>query len=382
MATLLPPANATGPCDRRMSRAARQLLVEQLVPLLDHWLQTTQMISRQKLNKEGKVNTPVQQLQLPRPLSQRTSSHGDTATTPPLTGPQTSLAPPTFLWETLQLTASPECPLLRDVYRHFDEQSFLLRPRAPKLAPRRTYPHWFSCGICGKEFSSRYYLDRHQHLHHNNKNNNSSSSQEDAVDHRDDNNEICLDHLVCGALGGCDQVALDLEPYYGRGSGFGGHPDAIAVRRTWASQIEPCRETFVQTILKPNCRRLVEDCFHHNNAVDDDQAPTIQLNQLLQDTLCEPLSCHALLHRQELMHRHWIRSTSSLWHPVHPSWRTVGLVLGLLGIFYFSYYMWMAERGSHGGKVVGGRKLLQKNKRPASFAWLSTFRRRTKKKVL
>ena len=354
MAALLPPANATGACDRRMSRAARQLLVEQLVPLLDHWLQTQ--------------SAPLRQSQVPRPVSQRTSIHDEAA----MAGPKTSLGPPPYLWETLQLAASPECPLFRDTYRHVEEQSFLLRPRAPKLAPRRSYTHWYSCGMCGKEFTSRYYLDRHQHLHHPN----TANNHHDGTAHT-----ICLDHLVCGALGGCEQVALDLEPYYGRGSGFGGNPDAVAIRRAWASHIQPCRETHVQTVWKPNCRRLVDDCFPqypHRQDVDDNDALRTDLNNLLKKTLCEPLSCHALLHRQELMHRHWIRS-AALWHPVHPSWTTVGMVVGLLGIYYFIYYMWMAERGSHGGKAVKGRKLLQKNKRHASLPWLP---KRTKEKMM
>jgi hypothetical protein len=124
--------------------------------------------------------------------------------------------------------------------------------------------------------------------------------------------------------------------------------------------------------LKPNCRQLVEDCFHHHN-----DASQTSLNRMLKDTLCEPLSCHALLHRQELMHRHWIRST--MWHPVHPSWTTVGLVVGLLAMYYVIYYKWMAERGSHGGKALGGRALLQKNKRSPILTW---FSRRTKKKKI
>lgn len=355
MATLLPPANATGTCDRRMSRAARQLLMEQLVPLLDHWLHLTS-------RHEGIAKDKGQQV--PRSVSRWASSSASRHAEATLKGPQTSLASPPYLWETLRLAASPECPLFRDVYRNFEEQSYMVRPRAPKLAPRRNYPHWYSCGMCGKAFSSRYYLDRHQHLRHNNDTATNSVKN------------VCLGHVVCDALGGCDQVALDLEPYYGRGSGFAELPDGTAVRRAWAAQIQPCHETHVQTILKPNCRKLMEDCFHHDDDNRQNDATQTSLSRMLIDTLCEPLSCHALLHRQELMHRHWIRSSG--WHPVHPSWTTVGLVVGLLAMFYFAYFTWMAERGSHGGKAVGGRTLLQKKKRSPSLTW---FTRRMKKKL-
>lgn len=339
MGSLLPPSNVTGSCDRRQSRAARQVLLEQVVPLLEHWLHE----SGQDL-----------------PLSPRRRK-----TTP---NEHVSLAP-TYLWEVLHLTAAPECPVLRDVYREIEVHSWLAHARAPKLAPRRTYSHWFLCGLCGKVFTSRYYLDHHQHLHH-------TPVRDPSTSQNVENSSLeCLGTVVCGALGGCDRISLDLEPYYGRGSGVGVEPDAVAIQREWASQIQPCEEDQVQMELKPNCHALMNDCFLNET-----------LNARLRQTLCDSLSCHSLLHRQELMHRHL---TQSLWRQrtIHPEWPTILLVMGLLGLYYWIHYDVMRERGSHGGAAINSRgrhRLLQKNKAPTKSAssFLSSFRTQNKKKPL
>ena len=340
MRSLVPPSNVTGSCDRRQSRAARQVLLEQVVPLLEHWLQ-----------ESGQ--------DLPSSPRRRTTTPNE-----PI-----SLAP-TYLWEVLHRTAAPGCPVLRDMYRELEEHSWLVRARAPKLAPRRTYAHWFSCGLCGKVFTSRYYLDHHQHLHHTPGRDTSTTTQE-----VENSSVECLGTVVCGALGGCDRVSLDLEPYYGRGSGVVVEPDAVAIQRAWASQIQPCQEDQIQTELKPNCHALMNECF-----VDE------RLNAQLRQTLCDSLSCHTLLHRQELMHRHL---TQSLWwrHPIHPEWPIVVLVLGLLGLYYWINFFLMRERGSHGGAAMnkrGRHRLLQKKKIPTnSVSSLSSlFRSRNKKKSL
>ena len=319
MVSLLPPVNVTGVCDRRRSRAARQVLTEQVVPLLEHWLE-----------ERGQ--------DLPRASSPKKKA----------TSRQPQSLAPTYLWDILKIAVVPGCPLSRDMYQVLEEQSLAAAPRSPNLAPRRTYSQWLYCGLCGKVFTSRYYLDRHQHLQHKSI----------------DEGGACWDDVVCGALGGCDRVALDLEPHYGRGSGTAG-PDATAVQRAWASRIQPCNEEHVQANMKPQCIQLMNDCFSDES-----------LNRQLQETLCEPLSCHALLHRQEWMHRH---SSKSLWqNQVHPDWSTVMLVVGLLGMYYLVNYVVMGERGSHGGKGHGGRRLLQKKERRSSWFW----RRKQKNKAL
>lgn len=346
MATLLPPVNATGPCDRRLSRAARQVLEEQLVPLLEHWLEETGQ-------------------KLPQLPTTKLIDHNKPPRLP------TTLAP-TYLWDLLELTASAaSCPLhpSRDVHHHVEMHSMMAEARAPKLAPRNTYGQWFHCGICGKVFGTRYYLDRHQHLQHG------ESSKE--------NEKACLATAVCDALGGCDRMAtVDLEPYYGLGSGGPQGDHALSIQRAWAARdMEPCDETKVQSQMKPACRKLMQDCFSSSQSAGSSSK---SLQKQLEESLCEPLSCHTLLHRQEWMHRHLakglFRQQLELQN-IHSSTGVI-LVVVFLILYYLIVVIGCTERGSHGGSGSNrsGRQLSSsRNESP----WRSLLgRKKPKKKSL
>lgn len=306
-------------CNRRLSRAAEQVLMEQVAPVLENYL-----------SEQGK------------PLPTRKTA----ASTRQLPKQAVSLRD-SYLWDLLDRTAVSSCPLLNDLYKDFEEQSLKSRVLSSKFTPRTTYPSWFHCGICGKMFTSRYYLDAHQQHH-----------KHDIAD-----SGSCLATTVCEALGGCEQVALDAEPHYGPGSGAGG-PDAKQVQRTWASQIQPCNEDVVQNIMRPNCKKLVSDCFLQEEGA---------LNDELQTSLCQSLSCHALLHRQEYMHRHYAKS---LWNEMmeegYSQWRAMAVMIFLL--IYFVAVVGCGERGSHGG----ARGLGKAKGRPL-WPWRKA---RTKKKLL
>jgi hypothetical protein len=341
---LLPPVDATGPCDRRLSRAARQILQEQLVPLLEQWL------------LEEKYALPIHRKE------EKISKYFPT-----------SLAP-TYLWDILERTANSDCPLhpFRDVHYELENESLVSVPRAPKLAPRKTYPHWYHCGICGKVFGTRYYLDIHQHAAHGST---SLSNNEEQ--------KSCIATTVCGALGGCDRMAtVDLEPHYGRGSGEGGD-QARSVQRAWAtSHMDPCQEEVVQSQMKPACFQLMQDCFGNSDAED---STATSLQKQLQEALCEPLSCHTLLHRQEWMHRHlakglWRRQLVELQH-VHKSTAVIVVLIFLL-LYYLIVVVGCSERGSHGGGSGSRTLSASNNKKSARSFWSRLFRRKVKKKSL
>jgi hypothetical protein len=319
MSVFLPPTNATGYCDRRMSRAARRIILQVIVPIVEHWL------------IDSGRSLPIKRR--PKTSTREPQSLG-----------------PTYLWDILQLSASVSCPILHDTFRDLEDESFVSPPRSRNFSPRRTYPNWYLCGICGKVFSTRYYLDRHQTSHPK------SFSEE--------RNHICLGNLICDALGGCDHVALESEPHYGRGSGDGG-PDAATVHRAWLSRIKPCEEERIVTFKKPNCIQLMDSCF-----TDD------LLRLSLQQKICEPLSCKTILHRQQIMHRYDLKL---MWLEINkPSRFSSGIVLIVLLLFYLIYWIVVYERRSHGGGQTAGTKLLQKKKH-VTGTWL-TKRKRAKGK--
>mmetsp|Transcript_543 Transcript_543/g.821 ORF Transcript_543/g.821 Transcript_543/m.821 type:complete len:325 (-) Transcript_543:73-1047(-) len=294
---LLPASNATGSCDRRMSRAARTVLMEQVAPFLENWL-------REEYNS------------LPRP----------TRLEPP-TRKKASSQAPNYLWKLLQMTITDngECPLKNDIFQHFEQQSLVGLPRNARYVPR--YPHHYHCGICGKVFSSQYYLDRHQFLQHSEE---STSS-------------FCWADYICSALGGCEKVALDVEPYYGRGSGPDGS-EARPLQRMWAQQQGGCNDSYVAIEMKANCEDLFQTCFEGS------------LRDALLKSLCEPLSCHSLFHREQLMHRHL---SMSLWQE-HSRWKnpsSVGCLVVVVVVAFYLVKLLCKERGTNGGKKIGNRLL-------------------------
>jgi hypothetical protein len=240
------------------------------------------------------------------------------------------------LWKLLDQHMIPDrCPLSTDSYRDLEEASLRQGPQAPRYAMRKTYPHWFVCRLCGKTFSTRYYLDRHQHIHH------SDVSK---------NNETCWAHVVCSAVGGCEDVAWRLEPSYGRGSGPQG-PDAVTLQRAWAAQRQPCHDRHIQDEMKPNCVRLFQSCF--------------EIPQILIQEVCEPLSCRELLHRSERWKRHGVE-----WEEPH-GWTRGGIMfVVLLMLYYLCYYTCFREVGTSNQRL-----LLLQNQAPGRW-W-----RRKKRKV-
>ena len=102
------------------------------------------------------------------------------------------------------------------------------------------------CGICNKTFYGRYYLDLHLDAKHPAVPASSSGPRPigSGEDDRGDGgpvgpiDSVCPADDLCPSLGGtyeCERIALENEPHYGRGSGGAGF-DRDAVRRSWAER--------------------------------------------------------------------------------------------------------------------------------------------------
>jgi hypothetical protein len=151
-------------------------------------------------------------------------------------------------------------------------------------------PHFYRCALCGKVFTTRYYLDRHldgRHRLHD---------------------EKFLQKYVCAAdwcrhflsVERCRDAALVLEPYYGPGSGehgsgkipaaggAGGFGGSAVARHRWFRRAHgaPCRDD-VMARTRLRCEAAARGCFSGNPLA----------SQHLERDLCGTLSCHHRLHR-------------------------------------------------------------------------------------
>lgn len=120
-------------------------------------------------------------------------------------------------WLHGRVRTRPECPLIPslDAYRVDEEHSLEVEvPRkmhgaypsfVSQKRPKSSRPQtWFQCAYCGKTFSSRFYLDAHLQRTHR----------------LEETSTFCPASDWCRAVGlaNCHRVALEDEPYYDRGS--------------------------------------------------------------------------------------------------------------------------------------------------------------------
>ena len=306
-------------CDRRLSRAARELLKRQLI-------------------RHFQAGSPDESLW-------------------------------TLLKRVLPAQVPDSCPLLssNDALKADEDRSYRIQAKpSNKVYPTSILKHrrkasssrrpesWFQCGYCQKIFATQYYLDLHMEEHHS---------------------KLPPKHLMtcpatawCPALGSwaCDQVALELEPYYDRGSGGWGD-DAVHVQHKLTKQAHstPCTTERVEQA-KSECHDLMEHC------------------QLDPTHICGSLACPN--HRLWEMHPHeWMEHFREEWSKEKS--HSVGvfgtfLVVGLL-VWYLSFW-WssiVSSGSSRGRKDPAGRRLLQKSSLSASLPsrlWKTTKRKDSK----
>jgi hypothetical protein len=145
-------------------------------------------------------------------------------------------------------------------------------------------PQYYQCALCGKVFTTRYYLDRHLDAHHL---------------HEDSSSYICAADWcpLFLSMQRCHDVALELEPYYGPGSGEhsgSSNPGSAGgggfkVKHRWFQRAHsvPCQDD-VMARTRLRCENVIRDCFlSSSNPV---------VSQYLERFLCKTLSCHHRLH--------------------------------------------------------------------------------------
>jgi len=118
----------------------------------------------------------------------------------------------------------------RETYR----QEGHLLPMKQSLQNGRNSVFLFQCGICGKAFVSRYYLDKHMEAHHH-----QAHDHESEIDSAGKQSLCPADH-VCKALGGlsaCAETMNQVSPYYGRGALLGKEYTATASESLLPSSI-------------------------------------------------------------------------------------------------------------------------------------------------
>lgn len=321
MASLLPQQKDWPVCDRRLSRAAREMVKELILPIVQHYLKDNGFSVAPSVKKTILSRIPTKIFD---------KSVGETL---------------------LLAIKNTSCPLHPDLDSYSDLEHSVLQsiPGSSKRSPRPSIPHWLKCGKCGRVFATRYYLDLHQMNNH----------QHDAIDQNI--TKVCIGSTICQALGGCDERAFQLEPHYARGSGGAG-PDAHITKAEYARRLPSCTSESLHTH-RELCVTMMSDCFPNDLAVQ------------LQQFVCEHLSCHGNLH--QFVHRHWY-SWRNEWedHYQHHKLGWTGMVL-LFGLFFYYAGIFVDRFSSVVGrskrKNSAGYRLLHNDKRtnPPSFlvAW-------------
>jgi hypothetical protein len=155
-----------------------------------------------------------------------------------------------------------------------------------RASPHKIQLH--QCGLCGKAFTSRYYLDKHFDRQHSLSLNHSTATR-----------CICPATDWCGTVlshVACHDMALLHEPWYGPGGGNGRDDDdahARANQRAWQQLVPPCRPHALQHA-SHTCRSMLQDCF---NATTDSTTTNTDDAHLVQ-ALCAEQTCHGRLQQQ------------------------------------------------------------------------------------
>jgi hypothetical protein len=188
------------------------------------------------------------------------------------------------------INATQHCPLQGvDVLRRQEEHSQSISSRKLPSAYASSYlmknnhyskkgapVSWYQCGLCQKQFLTRFYLDLHMKRKH----------REELLPSATESQIICPAQQWCEFLVDCYDVAVDREPYYSAGSGgwndYHRHSVASSVRQ----RIPPCHEEILQKQLRA-CRSMVDVCFSHDEG----------LQEYFLRQMCAPQTCQDRLHR-------------------------------------------------------------------------------------
>lgn len=266
----------TDHCDRRLSRAARAILVNRTLPILQHYDEHLHDMKLSTLSFEDKMDY--------------------------------------YKMSVSNLMKNPKTCLLnpkKDMYWH-DENLHKITKSRHKRFPKHNF---YICGLCGKKFISRYYLDQHVHTKHGNDHVPSKS-----------NPEICPAKELCDRLGSnvCEQRAAADEPYYAPGVHTHDSMYSKSVKRKFhnEAQSKPCSDTSVKA-----CHEMFETCFEGNDGLVKD----------LSSLFCDTQSCHIQLH-SILNSVVSIHDDRELWNMYQEDINSFGWGPSLFIVFATAYY--------------------------------------------
>jgi hypothetical protein len=288
------------------------------------------------------------------------------------------------VWELLDdaLTSdiTSSCPFIpsRDILRHHEENVRIVSAQVVKygatqtllVGERRTKGprKWYECELCGKSFSSRYYLDRHFDNRH------ASQVSADGESQREETGTYyCPAVEWCRIFSdqACLDMALELEPFYDRGSnGWGNDRWSVQRKISQAAHDVPCTTDAVQQA-KIQCEQAVSSCFD-----------TTQ-RENLEKVLCEGISCHGRLRdllagmdggsaAGVLQQMHEWQDEWTYYYQEHYELGWTAFAF-LFGLFFWYTYMLTKQRDLQPRRTSEGNRLLRK--KPST----GMFRKKAKK---
>ena len=287
MAATAPTPSSPLGCDRRLSRAARSILVREVLPILRHHSASKRgsAVKRKRPTSIGGTSESEDATELWEVLLEHLDSNGGGADNDGAS----------------QKAAACLLDPRNDLFRYHEASSHARVNPAHRGNPtqRNRYKGAkivYTCDICGKTFHTRYYLDNHMDNKHSASLEKSESSEDASlVGGREAQEEeekwICPATALCPALGGmteCERMALETEPFYGPGSaGIG--PDGPGVRMEWQRKLmedsSSCNEdAMVES--REQCRTLFGKCFGNND----------ELLEEINEHVCDRLTCEDRLH--------------------------------------------------------------------------------------
>jgi hypothetical protein len=298
-------------CDRRLSRAAREILKRKLQ-------QTTRLLAdSDDSSTAGTAPTSTN----------NANENGDKG-----------VGADTNVWELLDRFLVPngpdaatlsKCPFLpsRDLLRYHEEHALTVKAQAarysatsaPLVGRRRTggRPAWHQCAFCNKTFSSRYYIDQHFDNRHSQELSSEMKTSKSSHEKQHDNSigdndadpsiEMDMEYYCpavewCAAFSdqACQDMALELEPYYDRGSdGYGNDRWTVSRKLSQAAHAVPCTTAAMEETTR-QCRQIVGACFGGAEGGEDaltNKAVPDGRRLSLEESLCPTMSCHGRLHQ-------------------------------------------------------------------------------------
>lgn len=361
------------------------------------------------------------------------------------------------IWELLDrsLTQNQSCPLHYDILKHHEQSSHELRsppsvhsfsavpfqrglqglpytsPHALALLRlsaeqrrREAYQRssfvemkqeWFQCALCGKMFTSQYYLDAHldrKHAHQVSSSDHQDSPTATTAPQRQPISACpAVDWCRFLSLPLCRDMALELEPFYGRGSA-GLRNDGISHenQRHWYQQAHgrTCQPVEMRAAAKA-CRTMIQTCFAEQKDKDHtttrngfnrlNQQQQAALADFLEHSLCDSISCEHRIHnlflasqtsglsrqnsisshsnlptgsastpayaKQSYYHRH-TQEWKQLWSHYYAQHHSLGfwgmtLLICLFLWYYCVAYVWYWDRARRRPQQSGSRLLLRKS---------------------